>query len=70
MSLSKGVLWTGSKELPVDDPKIRQPDMTKAKNILKWECSRKKSRRDYIVTRDVRQKKTADSKYGTEKRER
>ncbi|HEY5535093.1 MAG TPA: UDP-glucuronic acid decarboxylase family protein [Ignavibacteria bacterium] len=25
------------KELPVDDPKIRQPDITKAKNILSWE---------------------------------
>jgi dTDP-glucose 4,6-dehydratase len=24
------------KELPVDDPKIRQPDITKAKNILGW----------------------------------
>ena len=24
-------------ELPVDDPKIRQPDITKARNILKWE---------------------------------
>ncbi|MBW7888506.1 MAG: SDR family oxidoreductase [Bacteroidetes bacterium] len=25
------------KELPADDPKIRQPDITKAKTILKWE---------------------------------
>ena len=25
------------KELPTDDPKIRQPDITKARNILKWE---------------------------------
>jgi len=25
------------KELPVDDPKTRQPDITKAKNLLKWE---------------------------------
>lgn len=25
------------KDLPEDDPKIRQPDITKAKNILKWE---------------------------------
>jgi len=25
------------KELPVDDPKVRQPDITKAKNILGWE---------------------------------
>ncbi len=25
------------KELPKDDPKIRQPDITKAKKILKWE---------------------------------
>lgn len=34
---------TGSKskliyqELPVDDPKVRQPDITRAKNILSWE---------------------------------
>ncbi len=25
------------KELPVDDPKIRQPDISKAKEILRWE---------------------------------
>ncbi|MBI5416477.1 SDR family oxidoreductase [Candidatus Poribacteria bacterium] len=25
------------KKLPLDDPKIRQPDITKAKKILKWE---------------------------------
>jgi dTDP-glucose 4,6-dehydratase len=25
------------KDLPIDDPKIRQPDITRAKNILKWE---------------------------------
>jgi dTDP-glucose 4,6-dehydratase len=25
------------KELPVDDPKIRQPDITKARNLLGWE---------------------------------
>lgn len=25
------------QELPSDDPKVRQPDITKAKNILKWE---------------------------------
>jgi dTDP-glucose 4,6-dehydratase len=25
------------KELPTDDPKIRQPDITKAKNIIQWE---------------------------------
>jgi UDP-glucuronate decarboxylase len=24
------------KELPQDDPKVRQPDITKAKEILKW----------------------------------
>ena len=24
------------KSLPEDDPKIRQPDITKAKEILKW----------------------------------
>ncbi|RJQ60631.1 MAG: NAD-dependent epimerase/dehydratase family protein, partial [Stygiobacter sp.] len=34
---------TGSKskliyqELPVDDPKVRQPDITRAKNILGWQ---------------------------------
>ncbi|MBI4535139.1 MAG: SDR family oxidoreductase [Ignavibacteriae bacterium] len=27
------------KELPKDDPKIRQPDTTRAKTILKWEAS-------------------------------
>jgi dTDP-glucose 4,6-dehydratase len=25
------------KELPIDDPKVRQPDITKARTILKWE---------------------------------
>jgi dTDP-glucose 4,6-dehydratase len=25
------------KELPQDDPKVRQPDITKARSILKWE---------------------------------
>jgi dTDP-glucose 4,6-dehydratase len=25
------------KELPVDDPKQRQPDITKARTILQWE---------------------------------
>ncbi|MDA1061285.1 MAG: GDP-mannose 4,6-dehydratase, partial [bacterium] len=25
------------KDLPIDDPKIRQPDISKAKEILKWE---------------------------------
>ncbi len=25
------------KDLPVDDPKQRRPDITKAKHILKWE---------------------------------
>ncbi|MDP6941722.1 MAG: SDR family oxidoreductase [Planctomycetota bacterium] len=25
------------KDLPVDDPKVRQPDITKAKKLLKWE---------------------------------
>lgn len=24
------------KELPIDDPKVRKPDITRAKNILKW----------------------------------
>ncbi len=27
------------KELPIDDPKVRQPDITRAKNILGWEPS-------------------------------
>jgi len=26
-----------SKPLPVDDPKVRQPDITRAKSILGWE---------------------------------
>jgi len=43
MSLSKGVLWTGSKELPMDDTKIRQPNITKARTILKWENAPAKS---------------------------
>lgn len=30
------------KELPADDPKVRRPDITKAKNILKWQPSVKK----------------------------
>ena len=25
------------KDLPTDDPKVRQPDITKARTILKWE---------------------------------
>jgi dTDP-glucose 4,6-dehydratase len=25
------------KNLPVDDPKVRRPDITKAKHILRWE---------------------------------
>ena len=25
------------KPLPVDDPKVRQPDITRAKKILKWQ---------------------------------
>jgi dTDP-glucose 4,6-dehydratase len=25
------------RSLPVDDPKVRQPDITRAKNVLKWE---------------------------------
>jgi dTDP-glucose 4,6-dehydratase len=25
------------KELPVDDPKVRQPDITRAKELLGWE---------------------------------
>lgn len=37
------VRFTGSKskltflDLPVDDPKVRQPDITRAKNLLNWE---------------------------------
>jgi len=27
------------KELPKDDPKVRQPDITKARNLLGWEPS-------------------------------
>ena len=26
-----------NKELPVDDPKVRQPDITRARAILDWE---------------------------------
>ena len=44
LQLAKEILtFTGSKSkiifkpLPVDDPKIRQPDISKAKNILGWE---------------------------------
>jgi dTDP-glucose 4,6-dehydratase len=44
MNLAKEILeLTGSKSriinkpLPVDDPKVRQPDITKAKELLKWE---------------------------------
>lgn len=36
-----------NKELPVDDPKVRQPDITKARTILNWEP--KVSRRDGLV---------------------
>mgnify|MGYP001580001095 CR=1 FL=1 len=25
------------KKLPIDDPKIRQPDITKARTLLKWD---------------------------------
>jgi dTDP-glucose 4,6-dehydratase len=25
------------RPLPVDDPKVRQPDITRAKNVLQWE---------------------------------
>jgi len=28
---------TQSKDLPLDDPKQRQPDITKAKELLNWE---------------------------------
>lgn len=44
LQLAKEIIeLTGSKskivfkELPVDDPKVRQPDITKAKNILGWQ---------------------------------
>ncbi|MEK7700354.1 MAG: SDR family NAD-dependent epimerase/dehydratase, partial [Planctomycetota bacterium] len=33
--------------LPVDDPKVRQPDITKAKKILGWEP--KVSRKDGLL---------------------
>ncbi|MEK7670975.1 MAG: UDP-glucuronic acid decarboxylase family protein [Bacteroidota bacterium] len=35
------------KELPEDDPKIRQPDTTRAKQILKWEA--KVNRREGLI---------------------
>ncbi len=35
------------KELPADDPKIRQPDISKAKRVLNWEP--KTSRRDGLL---------------------
>jgi len=35
------------RELPEDDPKVRQPDITKAKSILKWEP--KVNRRDGLM---------------------
>jgi dTDP-glucose 4,6-dehydratase len=35
------------KNLPVDDPKVRQPDISKAKKLLKWEP--KVTRRDGLV---------------------
>ena len=25
------------RELPVDDPKVRQPDITRARTLLEWE---------------------------------
>lgn len=39
------------KELPVDDPKVRQPDISKAKKILDWEPE---------VTREIGFRKTYD----------
>lgn len=39
------------KELPEDDPKVRQPDTTKAQNILKWNAQ---------VNREVGLKKTIE----------
>ena len=35
------------KELPADDPKVRQPDITKAKAILNWEA--KIQRREGLI---------------------
>ena len=35
-SLIKNTAGFEYKELPVDDPKIRQPDISKAIKILKW----------------------------------
>lgn len=37
--LTKGKSKIIYKDLPKDDPKVRQPDITKAKKILKWEPS-------------------------------
>ncbi len=37
ISLTKSKSKIVFKELPVDDPKIRKPDITQAKNLLHWE---------------------------------
>ncbi len=37
LKLSGNIVKIVYKELPVDDPKQRQPDITKAKKILGWE---------------------------------
>ena len=37
VSLTKSKSKIVYKELPVDDPKVRQPDITRARTLLKWE---------------------------------
>lgn len=37
VSLTKSKSKIVHKELPLDDPKVRQPDITRARNLLKWE---------------------------------
>ncbi|MCL6098260.1 MAG: SDR family oxidoreductase [Bacteroidetes bacterium] len=37
VSLTKSKSKIVHKELPVDDPKVRQPDITRARTLLKWE---------------------------------
>jgi dTDP-glucose 4,6-dehydratase len=44
------------KDLPVDDPKVRQPDITKAREILGWEPKVDRSeglRRTYEYFKEV-----------------
>jgi dTDP-glucose 4,6-dehydratase len=37
IALTKSTSKIVFKELPQDDPKVRQPDITKARKILGWE---------------------------------